>query len=219
MITVKHTVNDVREWFKQIKESEEYIIDKSGCKMLEVTGATFIADETAIFGKVNEDYVNREIAWYQTMSRNVNDIPGGPPTEWVRCATPEGFINSNYGWMIWSKENGLQYDNVLRELREKPESRRAVMIYTRPTMWSDFNAGGMSDFVCTNTVQYLIRNGKLVAIVQMRSNDVVFGYRNDAAWQQFVHKKLASELGIEQGEMIWHAGSLHVYERHFNLIK
>lgn len=219
MITVKHTVKDVREWFKQIKESEEYIIDKSGCKMLEVPGATFIADEPAIFGKVNEDYVKREIAWYQTMSRNVNDIPGGPPTEWVRCATPEGFINSNYGWMIFSKENGLQYINVLRELTDKPESRRAVMIYTRPTMWSDHNAGGMSDFVCTNAVQYLIRQGKLVALVQMRSNDVIFGYRNDAAWQQFVHKKLASELGIEQGEMIWHAGSLHVYERHFNLIK
>lgn len=219
MITVYARVMNVREWFMDLKKSEEYITDKSGCKMFEVTGATFIADEPAIFGKVNEDYVQREIAWYEKGSRNVNDIPGGPPAEWVRCATPEGLVNSNYGHLVWSEENGRQYENVWRELKDKPESRRAVMIYTRPSMWTDYNKGGMSDFVCTNAVQYLIRGGELVAVVQMRSNDVVFGYKNDKAWQDHVHQKLARALDLPVGRMIWHAGSLHVYERHFNLIK
>jgi thymidylate synthase len=76
----------------------------------------------------------------------------------------------------------------------------------------------MSDFVCTNAVQYFIRNNKLTTIVQMRSNDLVWGYRNDYAWQREVQRRMADELSIEPGALLWHAGSLHVYERHFDYI-
>ena len=93
------------------------------------------------------------------------------------------------------------------------------MIYTRPNMWLDYNHNGRSDFMCTNTVQYMIRDGVLIAVVQMRSNDVVFGYRNDYAWQDHVVKLLATALGIKQTKIIWHVGSLHVYERHFKMVK
>ena len=65
----------------------------------------------------------------------------------------------------------------------------------------------------------MIRDDQLVAIVQMRSNDVVFGYRNDYAWQKHVVVKLADELGINNTKIIWHVGSLHVYERHFDKVK
>lgn len=219
MITVTHTVSDVRKWFLDLKERQEYVVDKTGCKMIEVVGATFIADKDAIFGTVNADYVNREIEWYKSMSRNINDIPGGAPAAWQACASDKGKINSNYGWMIWSEENFRQYENVLNELRNKPESRRANMIYTRPSMWNEYNVEGMSDFVCTNAVQYFIRDGELIALVQMRSNDIWAGYRNDYAWQRFVHEQLVSDLGVKLGPMIWHAGSLHCYERNWYLIE
>jgi thymidylate synthase len=65
----------------------------------------------------------------------------------------------------------------------------------------------------------MVRDGKLVAIVNMRSNDAVYGYKNDYQWQKFVHTKLADELGIPTGQMIWQANSLHVYSRHFNLVE
>ena len=81
----------------------------------------------------------------------------------------------------------------------------------------------MSDFICTNAVQYLIRDGKLEVVVQMRSNDAIFGYRNDYAWQKYaqdlVLDKLASHgLVYEPGNIIWNAASLHIYKRHFELI-
>ena len=167
----------------------------------------FNADEDSIFGEVNWDYVQREEAWYNSISLNVNDIPGGAPQIWKTVADPDGFINSNYGWAIYSPENGFtkdpesparnQFKCVLAELKKNPESRRAIMIYTRPSMWLDYNKNGRSDFMCTNTVQYLIRGGKLNSIVNMRSNDSIFGFRNDRAWQKHVQEKLASELGVE----------------------
>ena len=214
----RNYVYDVRSSFRLLKEREMFVTDKTGSKMLEIIGASFIADEPSIFGKVNYDYVMREIQWYESQSLNVNDIPGGAPAIWNQVSDPDGWINSNYGWCIFSPDNGEQYHNALEELKRNPDSRRATMIYTRPSMWSDYNKNGMSDFMCTNAVQYLIRNNKLHSVVQMRSNDVVYGYKNDYAWQQTVLGKLSTDLGIEIGDIHWNVGSLHVYERHFDLV-
>lgn len=215
MLKVEH----IREYFIQELKSERFVTDKTGVKTIEMIGATFEADEPTIFGKVNQDYVDRELAWYKSKSLSVYDIPAPVPEIWKQVADENGYINSNYGWCIWSDDNYGQYWKVLNELRENPNSRRAVMIYTRPTMWYDYNFNGMSDFMCTNAVQYMIRDNELIAVVQMRSNDVVFGYRNDFAWQDHVVKLLGAALGIEKTKVIWHVGNLHVYERHFDMVK
>lgn len=215
MLKVQH----IREYFIQELESERFITDKTGVKTIEMIGATFEANEPTIFGELNEDYIARELAWYKSKSLYVSDIPGKTPAIWEQVACKDGKINSNYGWAIWHEDNYNQYYNVYQELSQNPNSRRAVMIYTRPNMWLDYNENGRSDFMCTNAVQYMIRDGVLIAVVQMRSNDVVFGYRNDFAWQDHVVKLLASALGLEQTKIVWHVGNLHVYERHFGMVK
>ena len=142
-----------------------------------------------------------------------------PPAAWQYAANADGMINSNYGYLIWSNDNGNQYENCLQELKDNPESRRALMIYQRPEMWDQYDLLGMSDFVCTNSVAYYIRNGKLDCSVSMRSNDVIYGYKNDYAWQQYVLCELANDLGVDTGKMIWQVQNLHVYEKHFDLIQ
>ena len=99
------------------------------------------------------------------------------------------------------------------------------MIYTRPSMQTDFGRDGMSDFMCTNAVQYVIRDGKLHAIVQMRSNDAWAGFRNDYAWQKTILDRLVRDYNslstngtIVAGDIHWNSGSLHLYERQFYLI-
>ncbi len=62
--------------------------------------------------------------------------------------------------LIFSEDNVSQYQNVLQELGENPDSRRANMIYTRPHIWLDYYIDGMNDFICTNSVQYFIRDKK-----------------------------------------------------------
>ena len=113
----------------------------------------------------------------------------------------------------------ILFNNVLEELKSAPDGRRATMIYTRPDIWAEYDYLGMSDFICTNSVAYYIRNGRLNCCVQMRSNDVVYGYKNDYAWQQHVLEELAYDLHIEAGKMIWQVQNLHVYEKHFDLIQ
>ena len=213
------TVSAIRNQLISNLRNNIFVTDKTGVKTVEILNAAFIADEPVIFGNLNHDYIDRELAWYKSMSRNVNDIPGGPPEIWKMVATPDGYINSNYGWCIWSDENNNQYTNVLDELKRNKDSRRATMIYTRPTMHIDYKLNGMSDFMCTNTVQYLVRDNKLHSLVYMRSNDAVFGFKNDYAWQDHVLQSLAKELDIQPGNIHWNVASLHVYERHFKLME
>lgn len=224
-----NTTFHVRNHFTDLLLRDQFVIDKSGVKTIEIVGVSFIANEPFIFGAVNEDYVRRELEWYNSMSRNVKDIPGGTPAIWTAVSSkanlhyPEGTINSNYGWMMYSAENNFQYLNVLKELRLNPFSRRALAIYNRPTMHQDYKIDGMSDFVCTNAVQYLIRDGFLDVVVQMRSNDAWAGYRNDYAWQKHVQEILVRDLEADHevlvpGTITWQVGSLHVYEKDFYLV-
>lgn len=216
---------DIREEFVRMYQAEEFVIDKSGVEVVEILGSSFIADEPTIFGTVNEDWSRRELAWYDSQSLNVNDIPAPVPSIWKQVATPEGLINSNYGWCIYSSSNGYQYRHALGSLLKDPFSRRAEMIYTRPTMHEIYNSGGMSDFICTEAVQYFIRDNKLHVVVKMRSNDAIHGFKGDFFWQKTVQERLLSDLNIagrnsyKPGLIYWSAGSLHIYKRHFNLIE
>ena len=186
---------------------------------VEVIGATFVADELTIFGERSEAYVSRELRWYDSQSLNLDAFPGAAPAIWRACADPDGNVNSNYGWCIHSPANGSQYANTLLELQRNPNSRRAEMIYTRPSMHVDATKNGMQDFICTDAVQYFIRSERLIAHMRMRSNDACIGYRNDLAWQMRVHRQLAGDLKVGIGDIIWTAGSIHVYERNYASIQ
>lgn len=219
-----NTVSDVRDYFAALYQEGNFVTDKHGGKVLEIVNANFIADDDHIFGAVNKEYVERELDWYLSQSLYVNDIPGGAPKIWQQVACKNGRITSNYGWAIFSGDNGYQFEKVTAELSANPDSRRAVMIYTRPSMWKDYNENGRSDFMCTNTVQYLIREGAVHAVVQMRSNDAWAGYRNDYAWQKYVLEEVVECLfkqtntRYEVGTIHWNVGSLHVYDRQFYLV-
>lgn len=216
---LKNFCINIREAFADKLQRRDFIRDKTGVKCIELINASFIANEDHLFGSVNHDYVARELEWYKSQSLSVNDIPGEVPAIWKAVSSSKGLINSNYGWAVWSEENGLQYDHVLAELRTNPYSRRAAMIYNRPEMWNDYNKDGMSDFMCTYSTQHYIRNGVLETSVFMRSNDAWAGYRNDWHWQNYVHQSLAKDLVIPAGRIYWNAGSLHVYEKQFYLVE
>lgn len=225
------TVKNVRAFFEGELRAKNFTTDKTGAKTIEWIGASFIADEPAIFGKPNNEYIMKEIEWYEKQSNNINDIFGedrDPPAAWKYAANSDGLINSNYGLLIFSDQYGNQYEKVLNELLNNPDGRRAEMVYQRPTIWTEFNEDGKSDFICTNGVTYYIRNKKMYAVVQMRSNDVVFGYKNDFAWQKYVLRKLCDDINrqtetiddvITPSTIYWQVQNLHVYERHFDLIR
>jgi thymidylate synthase len=217
------TINDVRQHFIDELRNENFTIDRTGAQTIELLGASFIADEPAIFGTPNEDYIRKEIDWYESQSTNIFDLDADPPEAWKYTANDHGEINSNYGHLIFSDKYFAQYYQVADELIRNPDSRRAIMIYNRPSIWCEFDENGKNDFICTNAHTYYIRKNKLNVVVQMRSNDLIFGYRNDYAWSKYVleslQQDLKSSLDVELGNIYWQVQNLHVYSRHFDLVK
>ena len=227
------SVKDVRQHFINELNDEAFTIDKTGQKTIEMIGASFIADEPSIFGKPNQAYIEAELDWYESMSTNIYDIHGknqDPPAAWKYSADDHGNINSNYGQLVFSQKYFEQFEMAFTELWDNPDSRRAQMIYNRPSIWVEFNENGKSDFICTNAQTFYIRDGLLHMVSQMRSNDVVFGYKNDYAWAQYLMDRFVSNWNdmaemtgdadyIEKGFLQWQVMNLHVYERHFSLVR
>ena len=188
--------------------------------MSEYIGAQFICDKPYILREPNTDYIDREITWYNSMSLYVDDIPGDTPKIWKDVSSKHGKINSNYGWCVYSPANGSQFNSVVNELCRDSHSRRAVMYYTNPNMHTQQNDDGMNDHMCTTHVQYFIRDKRLCTYVYMRSNDAVFGFNNDYAWQSTIATRLADRLGLKRiNPIVWNVGSLHVYPRHQELLE
>jgi|TARA_R110000765_G_scaffold9042_2_gene28544 thymidylate synthase len=218
-------VADIRKDLKAKLDNKEFVIDKTGVKTIELLGVSFIADEPFIFRETNEDYVKREIEWYQSMSLYVEDIPGETPQIWNDVSSKHGRINSNYGYLCAHPDNGSQFMQCVDTLCKDLNSRRAMMIYTRPSIQTDYNTDGMSDFICTNAVQYIVRENRVNAIVQMRSNDAVFGYNNDFAFQKYMLDEVVKSLNeryngmLSAGDITWQVGSMHCYSRHFKFVK
>lgn len=213
----------IKTFYDKINNND-FVIDKSGVKMIEIICPVIHLDPKQnildfVAKKTNEEYCKKELTWY--LSQDLSIIGHVDDVKiWNNVCSKDDkkLINSNYGWCIFSKENGFQYENCKNELINNHYSRRAVMIYTRPSMWNDYNKNGMSDFICTDGVQCFIRENKLIYIIKQRSADLIFGLFNDFYWHCFVCNKLSTELNISDCEIIYIPFSLHVYENHFSLL-
>ena len=180
--------------------------------------------------KTNEEYVQKEIAWYESQDLSIiGHVDDVKIWNEVCSKTENKLVNSNYGWCIYSDENFNQYDNCLKTLATDPNTRQACMIYQRPSMHIDATDMGKHDFICTDGVQVFIRDKKLIYVVKQRSCDAIFGFFNDFAWHCHVYEKLFKDMKkqkinkaarkIKYGSIVYVPFSFHVYERHFDLLE
>lgn len=211
----------------------------------ELLHAVFVADKNYIVRKPKEPYQTNELEWFISQSRNIQDLKsfaGFIPMIWNEIADINGMINSNYGWCCLSEDNGSQFWNAMKHLEFDRNSRRAIMIYNRPTMhedWiSDRDECGIrwqhttdeyykelrGDFMCCQNNHFIIRNNKLIMTVHMRSLDAVYGYNADYIWFDWIFNKAVQYLkktyeDLERGEMVIYADSVHVYKKHYDDLK
>lgn len=177
-------------------------------------------------------YAAAELEWYKTQDLS---IIGHPLIEgnqvWESCCSQDDkkLVNSNYGWCVFSEDNGSQYDNCLNVLTEDKTTRNAVIIYNRPSIYTDYKAKGAHDMLCTMYSHFVIRknDGKdtLYMIHNMRSNDIKFGFITaDLSWNCFVYQNMYEDLkkvypSLQSGTIIWTSDSMHLYSRHYDILK
>lgn len=171
--------------------------------------------------KISEKYLLAELKWYLSGDQSIKNIKEHA-TMWEKIANPDGTVNSNYGYYVWKQtwKGCSQFEWIINSLKKDSDTRQAVINFNQPFHKYE----GNKDFVCTLSTQYFIRNNKLYCIVNMRSQDFVFGAGNDVPFFVYVQKEILEALkdtypDLEMGSITTNCGSLHIYERHFNMLE
>lgn len=210
-------------------QKEDFVIDKTGCKIVEIIAPRIEIDMNESDGyldfesrKSPRQYCELEHYWYGTESLNINDV--NSVKIWNDICDENNQINSNYGYLVYSKGNFSQFTHCLNKLKQDKDSRQAIIIYTRPSIQVEWNDLGCSDFICTNFQQFFIRNNVLQCVTSMRSNDAIFGAFNDQPWFASVYMNMYEKLvevypDLKKGSMVFIPNSFHGYERHFDIIQ
>lgn len=114
-----------------------------------------------------------------------------------------------------------QWEYILNELASDNDSRRAVIHLRSP----HDSILAKLDVPCTLTLQFLLRDDKLHLVVSMRSSDLIFGLAYDVpaftVFQELMALELSRRLGrnIGLGDYVHTSNSLHIYERHFDMVE
>lgn len=102
---------------------------------------------------------------------------------------------------------------VLKKLRKDPDSRQGVISLWKPS------PPDSKDVPCTLTMQYLIREGNLDVVVNMRSSDIYLGIPYDIFTFSQLANEIAFELNVKRGRLIMQIGSSHMYEDDIEKVK
>src|SRR5258708_6657720 len=120
-------------------------------------------------------------------------------------------IHGAYGPRLFNMDGQHnQIDNVLKLLKTKPSSRRAVI----QLFDAEDIATHHKEIPCTCTLQFMVRSGRLHMFTYMRSNDAFFGLAHDVFAFTMLQEIVARSIGIEVGAYKHAVGSLHLYDDH-----
>lgn len=164
---------------------------------------------------LNLAYCVEEWLWYLKGDRFDTSIEEHAKI-WQKIKDYDGGFNSNYGQYMFGQG---QFDFAMRQLIADKDSRRAVIVLLNKSHLRDSNP----DIVCTYGVSFRIRNDALNMSVSMRSNDAIFGLTNDVFCFSMLHEMMWINLQqhypqLEMGAYCHKVDSLHVYERHFDML-
>lgn len=178
-----------------------------------IYNASWIADQPSMIGKVNEDWVRREIDWFNGATDKLEDMEGPVPALFEACAGDDGRVNSAYGYILFSRDPEILYSGMHdmkisgvpslyeRALgafkREGLATRHAVVIVSDRDIHALSIYNGRNDFICTNALNFMIdASNRLHIIAQMRSMDAVFGYRADYSMWDNLMDRLVDDLNL-----------------------
>lgn len=162
--------------------------------------------------KFNQDYAEYEWDWYLKGDRDAKEI-GERAKIWNQMMIPGSTeVNSNYGY-FWNYNNQLA--KVIDELKRNKETRRAIVVHYILHEIDQYKY----DTPCNDVLNFYIKDDKLHLSVFARSIDLVFGFCND----QYTFAKLMDLVSIKTGypvgQMHWFITNLHIYPRHYDMLK
>jgi thymidylate synthase len=156
-----------------------------------------------------------ELLWFLRGDTNVRWLQEHGVRIWDEWADESGELGPVYGsqWRSWPDGQGGSIDqiaNVVRSLREKPDSRRHIV-----TAWNPAEVDEMALPPCHCLFQFYVAEGKLSCQLYQRSADLFLGVPfNIASYALFTHM-MAQVVGLKVGDFVHSFGDVHLYRDHF----
>jgi len=150
-----------------------------------------------------------ELLWYLAKTDALDFIRYYIP-EYEESSDDGKTIHGAYGPRLFN-DNGIdQIANVIAVLRNRADSRRAVIQLFRATDISH----PYKDVPCTCSMQFMLRGGQLDLVTTMRSNDAYLGLPHDIFCFTMLQELVARSVRAEVGQYYHMIGSLHLYDKH-----
>ena len=177
--------------------------------------------------KVHFKSVVNELIWFLSGDTNTQWLRENGVSIWDEWATEDGDLGPLYGaqWVKWPARDGgeiNQIDYVIDCLKNRPESRRIlfhawnVEYLPDETMSPQENvrAGRMALPPCHLLYQFYVANGKLSAMLYIRSSDAFLGLPFNIASVSLLVHMLCQQVGLEPGDVVVTMGDCHLYSNH-----
>jgi thymidylate synthase len=155
-----------------------------------------------------------ELLWFLKGSTNVRELQEQGCSIWDEWAAADGELGPVYGkqWRSWATPDGGSIDQisqVVRELRENPNSRRLIV-----TAWNPADIEEMALPPCHCLFQFYVADGKLSCQLYQRSADIFLGVPFNIASYSLLTMMVAQVTGLKPGEFIHTLGDAHLYLNH-----
>jgi thymidylate synthase len=157
-----------------------------------------------------------ELLWFIRGETNVRWLQERGVTIWDEWADANGDLGPVYGsqWRSWPAPDGRHIDqlqNVIDQIRVKPDSRRHIV-----SAWNPAEVDNMALPPCHALFQFYVADGKLSCQLYQRSADTFLGVPFNIASYALLTHMVAQVTGLGVGDFVHTLGDAHVYANHFD---
>lgn len=169
--------------------------------------------------KVHFRSIAYELLWFLRGDANVRWLRDNGVTIWDEWAAPDGDLGPVYGvqWRSWPTPDGGHVDQiseVLRTLRENPDSRRIIV-----SAWNVADIPRMALPPCHALFQFYVADGELSCQLYQRSADLFLGVPFNIAGYALLTHMIAEQVGLGVGDFVWTGGDCHLYDNHEDQVR
>ncbi len=207
-----------------VLEQGKFKSDRTGTGTYSVFGAQTRFDLRAGFPvlttkKLHLKSILYELLWFLRGETNVKWLQEHGVTIWNEWADAEGNLGRVYGaqWCDWRAADGRhihQIDQVIAQLKTKPDSRRHLV-----TAWNPGEVEQMALPPCHALFQFYVAEGELSCQLYQRSADLFLGVPFNIASYALLTLMVAQVCDLKPGEFVHTFGDLHLYRNHLEQTK
>jgi thymidylate synthase len=155
-----------------------------------------------------------ELLWFLRGDTNVKWLQERGVSIWDEWADEKGELGPVYGyqWRHWRTPDGGEIDqigNLVRGLRQKPDSRRHIV-----SAWNPADVERMALPPCHALFQFYVAERRLSCQMYQRSADLFLGVPFNIASYALLTLMVAQVAGFEPGEFVLTLGDAHLYLNH-----